>query len=181
MKEKDIINLVRNDKWMMEILKEVESLALNDWWIGAGFVRSRVWDSVHQYKKLTPIPDIDIIYFNPEVEPVVDEKRIWSLLKKKFPETKWSVTNEAYRHLKLNRKPYASSSEALSEWVETATCIGVRIKDSKIILTAPWGIKDLVNLMLRPTKLYEDRLDVFYERIEKKEWLKKWPKLKIVI
>jgi hypothetical protein len=175
----DIIKLIQSDAWMMQILQSVGNLGLNDWWIGAGFVRSKVWDSLHGFSKRTPIPDIDIIYFDKTANPIEDEKIKWTLLKRQFPTIKWSVTNEAYRHLKLNRKPYKSSTEALSEWVETATCIGVRLENSKIILTAPWGISDLVNLVLRPTKRYENNLALFYKRVGGKEWLKKWPKLKI--
>jgi hypothetical protein len=181
MNEKDIIQFIKKDKWMIKILKEVESLDLNDWWIGAGFVRSKVWDKLHKYRKSTPIPDIDIIYYDSNAEPGINEKEIWKKLKEKFPDIKWSVTNEAYRHLRLNRASYKSSTEALSEWVETATCIGVSIKGSKISITAPWGIDDLVNLKLKPTRLYRDKLDVFYDRLEKKEWLSKWPKLKVEI
>jgi uncharacterized protein len=180
MTEEDIVKLIQNDAWMMQILQSVEALKLKDWWIGAGFVRGKVWDNLHGFDKRTPIPDIDIIYFDKTAMPIEDEKKNWSLLKKQFPDIKWSVTNEAHRHIKLNRVPYKSSSEALSEWVETATCIGVRLENSKIILSTPWGIGDLTHLILRPTKQYENNLSVFYKRISDKEWLKKWPKLKIV-
>jgi hypothetical protein len=180
MTEGDIIKLIENDKWMMQILQSVSLLQLNDWWIGAGFIRSKVWDNLHGYKKRTPVPDIDVIYFDEKAKPIEDEKIKWTLLKKQFPNIKWSVTNEAYRHLKLGKTPYKSSTEALSEWVETATCIGVRLENNELILAAPWGIADLENLLLRPTKQYQNNLELFYKRIAEKEWLQKWPKLKII-
>ena len=63
----DIINLIQNDKWMMDILEQAKKLNLPDWWIGAGFVRSKIWDVLHEYKERTPMSassDIDLIYFD---------------------------------------------------------------------------------------------------------------------
>ena len=178
MKEKDIINLIGKDKWMMKVLKIVRSLDLPDWWIGAGFVRGKVWDTLHGYKKRTPLPDIDVIYF--DKSDFSSETEYEEVLKKQMPEVRWSVTNQARMHVFHNDKPYHNSEDALSKWVETATCIGVKLKNSKLYLAAPWGIDDLVSLKLRPTKFYKDKPEVFYERIKEKEWLKKWPKLKIL-
>lgn len=174
---------------MMEILETVSKLNLPDWWIGAGFVRSKVWDHLHGYTKRTPIPDIDVIYFNPkdfanyeaEKFSTIAEDKLQKILKKKEPKIKWSVTNQARMHLFHNHKPYKNSSQALSFWVETATCIGVRLdKNKEVILTAPLGIEDLVNLVLRPTKDYENNRSLYEKRIKEKEWIRKWPKLKVV-
>lgn len=189
MTKKDIISLIEKDAWMMRILKTVKELQLPDWWIGAGFVRSKIWDTLHKYKRRTLLPDIDVIYldktdFSPEEEDkftTKSEEKYQKILKKKFPNIHWSVTNQARMHIFHKDKPYKSSEEALAQWVETATCVGVRLNDkNKIILSTPRGIKDLTNLILHPTQPFKDNLKVFYERIEKKQWLKKWPKLKII-
>ena len=62
--EKEIIALIKEDKWMMELLKSAESLKLPDWWICAGFVRSKIWDVQHGFNERTKIPDIDVIYYD---------------------------------------------------------------------------------------------------------------------
>lgn len=179
MTKKDVVSLIKNDEWMMGILREVEKLNLPDWWIGAGFVRSKVWDHLHGYKKRTPLPDIDVVYFDPK-SPKSNEQKYWKILKGKFPDQKWSITNTAYRHLRIGRKEsYLSSTEALSDWVETATGVGVSINRGMVKLTAPNRIDDLVNMVLRPTKNYEKRRKVFEKRIKEKKWLEKWPKLTI--
>ena len=36
--EKDIITIIQQDIWMMNLLKAVSSLNLPDWWICAGFL-----------------------------------------------------------------------------------------------------------------------------------------------
>jgi len=61
--ENDIIQLVKEDEWMMDILYTTQSLHLPDWWVCAGFVRSKIWDTIHGFTERTPIPDIDVIYF----------------------------------------------------------------------------------------------------------------------
>ncbi len=45
--EADIIRLVKDDKWMMKVLTAAASLDLPDWWVCAGFVRSKIWDTMH--------------------------------------------------------------------------------------------------------------------------------------
>jgi len=191
MTKKDVIKLIKQDQWMMDILSAVEKLGLPDWWIGAGFVRSKVWDYLHGYKRRTPLPDVDVIYFDPddfsqEEETsfsVKSEDHYQEQLQKIMPSIGWSVTNQARMHHVHNRNPYTSSEEALSEWCETATCIGVCLKDKNVILTAPHGISDLTNLILRPipqySRIYKNDLQRFSERISSKNWLKKWPKLRI--
>ena len=40
MTEKDIIKIIEEDKWMMNILKIAQDLNLPNWMIGAGFIRN---------------------------------------------------------------------------------------------------------------------------------------------
>lgn len=183
MTEKDIIQLIDNDKWMMDVLKAVEKLNLPDWWIGAGFVRSKVWDHLHNYTKRTPLPDIDVIYFDSGNNSEETEKNIERKLAQILPGIRWSVKNQARMHILHNRAPYKNSTEALSQWAETATCVGVKIDNNELSLTAAYGISDLVNLIIRPIpdydRIYSHRLSTFDQRYKSKNWLKKWPKLKV--
>ena len=50
---------------MIEILQAASTLGLPDWWICAGFVRSKIWDVLHGFMERTWTPDVDIIYFDP--------------------------------------------------------------------------------------------------------------------
>lgn len=189
--EKDILRLIEQDSWMMEILEAASNLNLPDWWIGAGFIRSKIWDYQHGYKKRTPLPDIDLIYFDKsdfsEKEAGGFSTKTEDAYQKKLDELglgiKWSVTNQARMHIFHKQKPYKNSEEALSQWSETATCIGVRLKKGKLELIAPYGADDLVNLILRPIPNYEKLFafdpDAFERRAKQKKWLEKWPKLKI--
>jgi len=102
------------------------------------------------------------------------EDHYQKLLQEKAPDIKWSVTNQARMHLFHHHPPYKNSEEALSKWVETATCVGATLDDNNnVILTAPHGIDDLVNLILRPVPDSYQDLSAFYDRINKKHWLQK--------
>jgi len=190
MTETDIINLIEKDSWMIEVLKTAKTLQLPDWWIGAGFVRSKVWDHLHHYSSPTALPDVDVIYFDKndfstgeaDKETTSSEIKYEQKLKKILPEVSWSVTNQARMHLFHHHPPYQNSTQALSKWTETATCIAVSLDShNRLILTCPHGISDLVNLILRPVPDSYHDLNFFHQRITQKKWLEKWPKLKVVV
>lgn len=58
----DVIELIRGDEKIMEIIKIASTLNLPDWWICAGFVRLKIRDTLHGFNERTEIPDVDVIY-----------------------------------------------------------------------------------------------------------------------
>lgn len=185
MNEEKIISLIQEDQWMMDILNTVKLLKLPDWWICAGFVRSKIWDNLHDFSERTPIPDVDVIYFDPKNIAELEEKRIEEKLKILNPNIPWSVKNEARMHIRNNVVPYTSSIDAISKFPETATALGVKLDDydcDNVILTAPCGIHDVVNLEVKPTPFItelKERAAIYDERILNKNWKSTWRKLKI--
>ena len=63
--EGDILALIGEDLWMMGVLRAVRQLQLPDGWVGAGFVRRKVWDTLHGFKEPTLLNDIDVLFFDP--------------------------------------------------------------------------------------------------------------------
>lgn len=180
-KKTEILRIIRHDYLMMEVLQTAASLQLPDWWIGAGFVRNKVWDVLYGYKKRTPLNDIDVIYFDPIHLDEKDEKSIEDKLIRLRPDLPWSVKNQARMAMVRGDGPYKNAQDGLSRWIETATCIGVRInKDRKLELATPLGIADLVSLRLRLNKKSGVSNGIFEQRIKEKRWLELWPNLKIV-
>jgi len=180
--EKDIIKLIKEDQWMMTLLKAVKTLHLPDWWICAGFVRSKVWDSLHGFQQRTPLPDIDVVYFDRKNIDKSEEKGIEERLKSIVPTIPWSVKNQARMHLKNNMPPYTSSVDAISKFPETATALGVKLDEmNDIILAAPWGIDDVIHLKVKPTPFYKtkERMKIYEERVMKKKWTTIWKMVKI--
>jgi hypothetical protein len=180
MTEKDILQIIKEDEWMMEILQKARSLNFPDWMIGAGFVRNKVWDFLHGLNhKEVRTPDIDLIYFDKNGN---NEEEDITLSKKLSQETgiTWEIVNQTYSHEWHNRAPYKNTTEALADWVETATCVAVSLDENdNLKLHAPHGIDDLVNLIVRRNDSCSDSAS-YEKRIESKGWKEKWSKLKIL-
>lgn len=181
--EQHIIQLVKADAWMMEILHNAKSLNLPDWWVCAGFVRSKVWDTLHEFTERTPLPDVDVIYFDQTNLDETVEKQLEQKLKRINPQIPWSVKNEARMHVVNNIPPYSSSTDAISKFPETATALGLTLDEQhNVILTAPCGIEDLLQLSLKPTAYFaetKERAKIYEERIVKKNWKSIWSKIKV--
>jgi len=168
---------------MMDILETAKSLSLPDWWVCAGFVRAKIWDVLHGFVNRTPLPDVDVIYFdNSNLDEEV-EKRLEEKLRSMDPSIPWSVKNEARMHFANNIPPYSSAVDAISKFPETATALGLSIDErNQIILAAPCGIEDVVNLVVKPTPYFEktkERAEIYEERIAKKNWKSTWSNIKI--
>lgn len=95
----DILAFIQEDKWMMDILASVKLLNLPDWWVCAGFVRSKIWDVLHDFDEKTPLPDIDVIYYDQAIVEEKEEKRLEEQLKDLMPTIPWSVKNQARMHI----------------------------------------------------------------------------------
>ncbi len=115
--------------------------------------------------------DVDLVYFL-EKDTEESDKEL-SIRMSGVLGLKWEIVNQFYTHKWHERtKPYRNTEEALSEWVETATCVAVTLKGDEPIIIAPHGIDDLVNLIIRSTSVRANNLDIFHKRIESKNWLK---------
>jgi len=180
--EADIKRIIEDDTWMMNILHIVKTLELPDWWICAGFVRSKIWDTLHEYSERTPLPDIDVIYYDPTDTSETKEKELEAQLKSSDPTIPWSVKNQARMHHVNNVSPYKSSVDAIAKFPETATALGVALDhEGNLMLAAPYGIHDVINLEVRPTSYFKEtkeRMQIYKNRVLNKRWAMKWLKVK---
>lgn len=175
--EEDIVKAIEEDRWMMDILKAAEDAGLPDWWICAGFVRSKIWDVLHEIRERTPLPDIDVIFFDQEDTGEDAEKEAEQLLGRLLPGVPWSVKNQARMAVRNGMPPYASSLDAVSKFPETATALAVTLDQGKLKLGAPWGVEDAVSGVVRPTSYFlerEERREIYRQRIKKKKWHLSW-------
>jgi hypothetical protein len=111
--EYKLIQIIKNDEWMLTVLKAVSDLNLNDCWIGAGFVRNKIWDEKHQ-KPRTVLNDIDVIYYNQNNITKTYDITLENILKKKDPNLNWSVKNQARMHIRNKHKQYINCNDAIS-------------------------------------------------------------------
>ena len=181
MTEQEILNLIKQDKWMMNIIQTASHLNLPQWIIGAGFVRNKVWDYLSRnIKETVDTADIDLVYFDPAGNDWEDDNKLSDRLTHDTG-IKWQVKNQVYMHERNNLPPYKSTEDAISTWPETVTAIGVTLdKDSRLRFIAPYGINDLVNFIVRPTPNFINKIEVIKERVTEKKWLEKWPNLTLI-
>lgn len=175
-----VLEVITQSTWHMHVVHSVSQLGLSDWLVGAGFIRNAVWDCLHDYPKFSSLSDIDVIFYDAtrvEREHEADAER---QLREMMPGQNWSVCNQARMHTRNGDQPYASSEDAMGRWLETPTCVGVRIDvNDDLSLVAPHGIDDLVNLDVRPTPSGLLKPDEYRKRIESKNWVRTWPRLSI--
>jgi hypothetical protein len=148
--EEQILYILEQDKKLYKILSAASKLCFS-WNIGAGAIRNRIWNYLSK-KQDDSKNDIDFIYFDKNY--VYDEKEIEKILNDCFP-ANWSIKNQAKMHLVNGDRPYQNMEDAMSYWPETCTAIGVTLENRKLKLTAPYGITDLVNFIVRPIPIWK--------------------------
>jgi len=165
----------------MEILGITKSLNLPDWWVCAGFVRSKIWDVLHDFSERTPLPDVDVVFYDPTNLNETYEKELEKKLKYRRLDIPWSVKNQSRMHVINDVPPYTSTVNAISKFPETVTALGVKLDENdNVILTAPHGIHDVINMEVKPVTYFmetKERMLIYEERIRKKNWQSIWEKI----
>jgi uncharacterized protein len=167
-----------------EILKKTLDLNLPNWYLGAGAIAQTVWNELHEYPLEYGIKDCDLVYFDPNTDAMAQDgyiqkgKAVFACLPIEV-----EITNEARVHLWYKSEfgkdiqPYASTEDAINTWPTTATSVGVRYKDEEFQVYAPYGLRDLLSMIVRPNKTLVSK--EVYEK-KAKRWREAWPKLEIV-
>jgi hypothetical protein len=185
--QRQITQIVRANGWLMGVLAEVRACGLPDWLVGAGVLRNLVWDHLHGYTTPTPIKDVDVVFFDPVESSEARDRAVERHLRARRPEVPWEVTNQAgvhrWYHLAFGGEPVprlTSVEDAVATWPETATCVGVRLlADDGLAIVAPYGLADLVGLVLRrnPRRV---TVEEYRRRIVTKQIAARWPRVEII-
>ncbi|WP_152655581.1 nucleotidyltransferase family protein [Oceanobacillus sp. CFH 90083] len=178
--EDRLITIIKEDSYIISILQAVEKLQLNDCWVAAGLIRSKVWDTL--YECHTKINDIDVIYFDQTDLSTETEKRLEAKLEKMMPGLPWSVKNQARMHIKNSNPPYTSSFDGVAHFPETPTAVAVQMCHQEIKIIAPYGLEDLFQGVVKPTPYYIKGVElhsVYTERMQNKKWDTLWTNLEI--
>lgn len=168
--------ILRRAPLRMQVLEMVRSLALPDWGVGAGFIRAAVWDDLCGYEIASPVDDIDVLYFDAERCDARHDESHEGQLRALAPALPWSVRNQARMHVRNGDRPYASTADALRFWLETPTCVAIRLsEDGHLDVIAPYGLADLFAMSIRPTPAGRRRKADYTARIVQKRWHQRWP------
>lgn len=158
---------------------------LPGWYVGAGAVAQAVWNAAHGFPPAYGVKDLDLVYFDPDDLSAEGEKRVERAVRDALPGlgVDLDVTNEARVHLWYERRfgvplrPYRSSEQAIATWPATATSIGVRAGADGLVVCAPYGLRDLFALAVRPNKTLVSE-DVYTAKASR--WRSTWPDLQVI-
>ena len=83
-------------------------------------------------------------------------------------------------HLRNGDDPYQDTNDAMRHWLETPTCVAVGLDDGgRLCLLAPYGLDDLLNLVIRPTPAGLRCAAEYNARVEGKPWRRTWPRISV--
>lgn len=167
-----------------EVLRKAPTLDLPDWYVGAGAIAQTVWNELHGYSSGHGLKDCDLVYFDRDLSTETQGvyRQSASKLFASLP-VEVELTNEARVHLWYQKKfgrdipPYRSTEEAINTWPTTATSVGVRYRSGLFEVYAPYGLGDLLGMVVRPNKVLVSR-QVYEQKVGR--WKHVWPKLEIV-
>lgn len=183
--ELELSALIRRTPWLMRALRAARALDLRSWCIGAGAVRTAVWDALHGYSPEHTAADLDLAYFDDALEARWDAAYARTLAGL-HPEHSWDVVNQARVHVWLSETlqrpvpPFRSLAHAVAGWPETATAVGVWLSaENAVRVVAPLGLDDLFGMILRANPNCVD--DAAYgRRLATKRFVARWPKVRII-
>jgi uncharacterized protein len=171
---------------MMDALVAAREVDATDWLIGAGAVRTAVWDSLHGFPEPTELADIDLVFFDPVDLTVARERAVENALAAALLGVPWDAKNQARVHLWYAERfggdvePFGSTEEGVATWPETASCVAVRLEDDDgLHLVAPHGLDDLLGLVHRrnPARV---SVDEYERRLRSKRIRERWPLVSVL-
>jgi len=156
-----LIDILRADPGLMHVLTTVRDLALPDWRIFSGAVYQSVWNALTGRPAGYGRKDYDLGYFDPDTSWDAEDiviKRVASAFDEPF-RSQVEVRNQARVHIWHPEKfggSYAAlrnTDEALTRFVAPCFAVGVRLEETdEITVVAPFGLDDVFNLTIRPTR-----------------------------
>jgi uncharacterized protein len=182
----ELERIVHATPWLLDALEAARDVDAPDWVIGAGALRTAVWDHLHGYAEPTELADVDVAFFDPgDLSPERD-RAVEGALRERRPEAPWDAKNQAAVHIWYPAKfgyevePLTSTADGVATWPETATCVGVRLdRDDSITVVAPHGLDDLFGLVLRrnPTRV---SVEEYERRLRTKRITERWPRVRVI-
>jgi hypothetical protein len=160
-------------------------VGLPDCWLVAGCVAQTVWNDAFGRPAGHGISDIDLVYFDGADLSAEAEARHAERIRTLFADLDlWvDVKNEARVHLWYVEKfgkalaPYVSTEDAIATFPTTATAVGVQPRANGLRVFSPYGLSDLLGLIVRPNKKQITR-PIYDAKVKK--WLARWPDLRVV-
>jgi uncharacterized protein len=176
--------IVRSSPILSIVLERWSSISLPDCWLCGGVIAQTAWNYALNLPCHHGLADIDLVYFDADDLSAEAETRQAARVRDLLSDVPiWiDVKNEARVHLWYESKfcypiaPYTSAAHAIATFPTTAGAIGIRPDASGLSILAPFGLSDLLGLIVRPNKSQIGQ--AIYEQ-KTARWRTLWPQLSI--
>ncbi|WYL94699.1 MAG: nucleotidyltransferase family protein [Gloeotrichia echinulata IR180] len=154
------LHMLLADTPVGNVLPAIAQLNLPNWWLAGGAVRNTVWHSIFGKDCGLVIKDFDIAFFDEQGDRT-QELAAKATLTTQFPDDLFDVKNQAsFGRWRFGLRPYTSTEDAITEWLHTATTVGVRLDtQGEWQFFTPYGLDDLFAGIIRPTPVHTNNPD----------------------
>ena len=179
------LSIIQKNEQVHTVIETAQDLNLSNWYVGAGCLVQTVWNALSDRPLSENIKDIDLIYFDSSDLSEEAEETMAQKVREKYSNVplELDVRNQARVHLWYKEsfgysiKPYQSTEEGINSWPTTTTSVGVRFETSQYEVYAPYGLNDLLSLVVRPNK--SQITEAIYDK-KVARWHQCWPHLTVV-
>ncbi|WP_375506332.1 nucleotidyltransferase family protein [uncultured Nostoc sp.] len=154
------LQMILADTPIDTVLRAIAQLNLPNWWLAGGAVRNTVWSAIFGNECKLGIKDFDIAFFDIEGNRS-QELAAKATLTQQFPDEQFDVKNQAsFARWRPGSRPYTSTEDGITDWLHTATAVGVRLDtQGQWQFFTPYGLDDLFGGIIRPTPAHTHNLD----------------------
>ncbi|WP_375514704.1 nucleotidyltransferase family protein [uncultured Nostoc sp.] len=172
------LQMILADTPIHTVLRAIAQLNLPNWWLAGGAVRNTVWSAIFGNECKLGIKDFDIAFFDKEGNRS-QELAAKATLAEQFPHEQFDVKNQAsFARWRPGSRPYTSTEDGITDWLHTATAVGVRLDtQGQWQFFTPYGLDDLFSGIIRPTPAHIDNVDAHNKAAI---FLQKCPYLRLV-
>lgn len=177
-----LIPLLERADHLHSLAQYLEKEGPPDSWLAAGCVVQSIWNLLTDRPPEQGILDYDVVYFDADLSQKSEHEWQQKLLAH-FPQIKLDVKNQARVHQWYPRKfgltipAFVSVLEAMMTWPTTATATAVRWHGGQWQILAPFGLSDLLALVLRPNRVLATQA-IYTAKATR--WAALWPELTIL-
>src|SRR5215467_13662552 len=170
---------------LTHILRRAPELGLPHWYLGAGCIAQTAWNVRCAFAAAGAIRDYDLVYYDAadlSAEAEAQHARRAAALCRDL-DVRIDVKNEARVHLWYESRfgyaiaPYRSVEEAIDCWPTTATAIGIRDLNPTPAWYAPFGVDDLLAMVVRPNRRQITEA-IYLAKVRR--WTAAWPTLTVI-
>ncbi len=176
--------ILKQNKIIYSAISRAEAVCDIPYYIGAGCIAQTVWNYQNGNEPMYGISDIDFVYYDSsDLSYEAEDERIRYIRKELGTSVEADIKNQARVHLWYEKhfgqqvRPYISLEDAIDTWPATATAIGVRLKEGKLVTYAPFGLEDLFAQIIRANK---GRITKEIYEAKVKKWTAKWSTLTVI-